>query len=87
MVVKISSPIVTSDAGGATVMIPLIAGVGLVLLIVLAVGVGASLDTTAQHRARRHVAEERRMLAQAMAQWRDPRCDVCRGYLRRPESR
>jgi Tfp pilus assembly protein PilX len=67
-------------------MIPLIV-IGLVLLIVLAIGVGASLDTTAQRRARRHVADERRMLAEAMAEWQDPRCNLCRGHLRRLESR
>jgi hypothetical protein len=82
-----SYPAASRTPGGAAMTIPLIASVGLVLLIVLAVGVGASLDTTAQHRARRHVAEERRMLAQAMAQWQDPRCDLCRGHLRRPGSR
>ena len=68
-------------------MTQLIAGVGLVLLIVLAIGIGASLDTTAQRRARRHVAEERRMLAEAMAEWQDPRCDLCGGHMHRPASR
>lgn len=35
---------------------------GLALLVVLAVGIGSSLDTDAQRRAWRRVAEERRRL-------------------------
>jgi hypothetical protein len=58
----------------------LIAAGGVVLLLVIAVSIGMSLDTAAQRRERQRLAEERRLRVEAARGERPstgPLCDRC----------